>query len=128
MSAMKLQKLVYYAQAWHIVWEDEVLFEEPIEAWANGPVVPGLFQAHRGQFKVSKIPGAKSKRLSHAQRESIDIILDAYGDKSAQWLSDLTHMEGPWRDARAAARAPDGASCDAEITPAALSEYYSSLR
>ncbi len=40
MSAMKLQKLVYYSQGWHLVFDGEPLFAERIEAWANGPVVP----------------------------------------------------------------------------------------
>ena len=37
MTAMKLQKLVYYSQAWSLVWDDKPLFRERIEAWANGP-------------------------------------------------------------------------------------------
>ena len=40
MTAMKLQKLVYYSQAWSVVWDERPLFHEKIEAWANGPVVP----------------------------------------------------------------------------------------
>ena len=42
MTAMKLQKLVYYCQAWHLVWDEECLFPERIEAWANGPVVRAI--------------------------------------------------------------------------------------
>lgn len=52
MTAMKLQKLVYYCQAWHLAWDGEPLFRESIEAWANGPVVPALYEAHRGVFRV----------------------------------------------------------------------------
>ncbi len=40
LSAMKLQKLVYYCQAWSLVWDEAPLFQEQIQAWANGPVVP----------------------------------------------------------------------------------------
>jgi len=43
MTAMKLQKLVYYSQAWHLVWDEEPLFSDPIEAWANGPIVRSLY-------------------------------------------------------------------------------------
>jgi uncharacterized phage-associated protein len=39
MTTMKLQKLVYYAQAWSLVWDEEPLFDQPIEAWSNGPGV-----------------------------------------------------------------------------------------
>lgn len=40
--AMKLQKLVYYSQAWALVWDEKPLFTAPIQAWANGPVCPRL--------------------------------------------------------------------------------------
>lgn len=52
MTAMKLQKLVYYCQAWHLVWEDKPMFPERIEAWASGPIVPDLYAAHKGKFKI----------------------------------------------------------------------------
>lgn len=51
MTTWKLQKLVY-CQAWSLVWDDDVLFPEEIEAWANGPVVRELYNAHRGKRAV----------------------------------------------------------------------------
>lgn len=125
MTAMKLQKLVYYSQAWSLVWEEEPLFCEPIQAWANGPVVPELFQAHKGQFKVHAIPQGDPDALSPQQAETVDAVLEFYGDKSSQWLSDLTHMERPWKDARRSCS--EGASCNREITLEAMAEYYGSL-
>ena len=55
MTAMKLQKLVYYSQAWSIVWDDDVLFPERIWAWKNGPVVRELWEAHFGENRNSKV-------------------------------------------------------------------------
>jgi uncharacterized phage-associated protein len=52
LTAMKLQKLVYYSQAWSLVWDEKPLFRERVEAWANGPVVRRLFEVHKGQFKA----------------------------------------------------------------------------
>ena len=46
MTTWKLQKLVYYCQAWSLVWDDEPLFPDDIEAWANGPVVRKLYDIH----------------------------------------------------------------------------------
>ena len=46
-AAMKLQKLVYYAQAWSLVWDEAPLFHARIEAWSNGPVAPALYREHR---------------------------------------------------------------------------------
>lgn len=128
-TAMKLQKLVYYSQAWSLVWDEAPLFEESIEAWANGPVVRRLYDMHKGNFKVSAfdIPGDSSK-LSSGQQETINGVLDFYGKKTAQWLSDLTHMESPWIDARAEAGLIDGErGFDVIISTASIHEYYSSL-
>jgi uncharacterized phage-associated protein len=97
MSSMKLQKLVYYSQAWHLVWDDEPLFHENIQAWANGPVVYELFDQHRGNFSVSKPwPVGDTTALSKSQMQTIDIICDHYGKLSGQELSALTHSEDPW--------------------------------
>jgi uncharacterized phage-associated protein len=52
-------------------------------------------------------------------------VLNTYGKKTSQWLSDLTHAESPWRDARGDL-AP-GERGSSEITPAAMAEYYGSL-
>ena len=127
-SAMKLQKLAYYAQSWNLVWDEEPLFENRIEAWANGPVCPSLYESHKGLFKVEaeNFPQGSAANLTAPQKDTIDKVLDFYGDKSAQWLSDLTHSEAPWLDARGEL-APTARS-NIEITQAAMHEYYSGLQ
>lgn len=128
MPAVKLQKLVYYCQAWSLVWEDKPMFDARIEAWANGPVVPDLYNVHRGNYSVMPgmfIPGDRPLELTEKDRNIIDTILGYYGDKSSQWLSDLTHAEYPWKNARVGV--PDGERSNKEITLESMSEYYSSL-
>jgi uncharacterized phage-associated protein len=125
MSAIKLQKLVYYSQAWHLVWEDEPLFRNRIEAWANGPVAPALYEHHRGRFNVESWSPGDSSKLTRAERSSIDSVLGFYGDKPAVWLSELTHKEAPWRHARAGLG--PGERSKREITKVAMAEFYGSL-
>lgn len=126
MTAMKLQKLVYYSQAWSLVWDARPLFTDEIQAWANGPVVPTLYNVHRGSFQVASdtVEGQPS-RLDPKACETIDAVLQFYGEKSAQWLSDLTHAERPWKDARSGLA--DGERGSVVIGHAALAEYYGSL-
>jgi uncharacterized phage-associated protein len=126
MTAIKLQKLVYYSQAWSLVWDEKPIFAERIEAWANGPVVPELYQAHRGAFGVteSMIDG-DIKNLSQDEKETIDAVLNIYGDKSSQWLSELTHIEDPWKNAREGLQM--GERGHNEISLASMAEYYGSL-
>ncbi len=125
MTAMKLQKLVYYCQAWSLVWDEKPLFAEKIQAWANGPVVRELYDLHKGKFIVTDLPTGNPENLSMLQKANIDSVLEAYGDKTAQWLSDLAHMEGPWNEARTGY--PDGVNCENEISLATMHEYYSSI-
>lgn len=99
-TTMKLQKLVYYSQAWSLVWDERPLFTSRIEAWAGGPVVPELFQAHRGEFLITGEPNGDRSKLDKDARETIDAVLETYGDKAATWLSALSHSEDPWIDAR----------------------------
>jgi uncharacterized phage-associated protein len=126
MSTMKLQKLCYYAQVWSLVWDDAPLFDEDFEAWANGPVCPPLFFHSKGQFAVSA-DGMKgnSENLSNQQKDTVNKVLDYYGDKNAQWLSQLTHMEAPWKEARNGI--PYGASCNELITKESMAMYYGGL-
>jgi uncharacterized phage-associated protein len=127
MPTMKLQKLVYYSQAWSLVWDEAPLFEGRIEAWANGPVSPELYMAHRGQFLVNEIDGGNPEALSVNQKDTVGVVLRFYNQYNSQQLSDMTHMEAPWKDARQEAGLSDGQRGHAEITLASMAEYYSSL-
>jgi len=125
MTAMKLQKLVYYSQAWSLVWDERPLFDERIEAWANGPVVPTLYRVHRGEFEVEEWQEGDPRRLDTDARETVDAVLDYYAPKSASWLSILTHKEHPWKDARRGLTPGERGS--EEITWASMAEYYGGL-
>lgn len=124
MTAMKLQKLVYYCQAWSLVWDEQPLFVEEIEAWANGPVVRSLYAQHRGHFRVREWTG-NTQKLSENQRDTILKVLEFYGPMPAQVLSDLTHSEEPWRKARVGLAVDERGS--RVISHADMVEYYSSL-
>jgi uncharacterized phage-associated protein len=127
MTAMKLQKLVYYSQAWSLVWDEEPLFNEEIQAWAYGPVVPDLYQCHRGKFKVTEedFSTGHTDNLTSNQKDSIDNVLSILKDKSGQWLSELTHMESPWINARNGLDTIERGNNVISLSD--MHEYYSSL-
>lgn len=125
LTSMKLQKLVYYSQAWSLVWDEKPLFKERIEAWANGPVSPDLYAAHRGEFMVAKEPKGDAKLLTKDEKDTVNAVLETYGDKGANWLSALTHSESPWIDARAGLS--DGERSNRPITHGQMAEYYGNL-
>lgn len=131
-TAMKLQKLVYYCQAWHLAWTEKPLFIERIEAWRNGPVIPVLFNKHKGAFKLvpgffRKINDKTTEKLTSNEKDIIDRVLKYYRSKDPHWLSQLTHMEDPWKKARdRSVQSDDDRSCE-EITHQSMFEYYSSL-
>ena len=125
LTTWKLQKLVYYCQAWSLVWDEAPLFQARIEAWANGPVVPELYRLHKGNFQVSSWPRGKIGNLTKDEKETIDAVLEYYGDKSSQWLKDLTHLEAPWKDARKGI--PPGERSTNPISHESIFEYYDSI-
>lgn len=125
MTAMKLQKLVYYCQAWSLVWDERPLFNEEIQAWANGPVCPALYSAHKGQFEIVGLSKGNPDNLDETAKETINSVLKYYGDKTSQWLRDLTHLEDPWKQARRGT--PDGVACQNRIELASMADYYDSL-
>ncbi|XEG74007.1 DUF4065 domain-containing protein [Pseudomonas sp. abacavir_1] len=99
-SNLKLQKLVYYAQGFSLALLGEPLFDEPVEAWMHGPVVPELYRRFSG-FGANPIPPANDfdpTVLSRDQRRLIEEVFDVYGQYSAWKLRQLTHEEDPWRD------------------------------
>lgn len=126
-TAMRLEQLLYYSQAWHLVWEQEPLFHDSIEAWWCGPITPSVYKHHHNLFKVdaSTFPMGDTSCLSASEASSVDGVIDFYGDQSAQWLNDVTKNQGPWRDV--CDKAPSGAACGVVIEPAAMIEYYSNL-
>ncbi len=125
LTAWKLQKLAYYCQAWSLVWDEQPLFKEKILAWANGPVVKELYNQHKRMFYVKKLTKGCPEHLSGNQKDTIDHVLNAYGDKTAQWLSDLTHMEEPWIEARKGLK--PGERGESEIQLSTMNEYYSGV-
>ncbi|MFH2067098.1 MAG: type II toxin-antitoxin system antitoxin SocA domain-containing protein [Pseudomonadota bacterium] len=124
-TTMKLQKLVYYCQAWSLVWDEKPLFPEKIEAWANGPVIRELFAFHKGMFEISSIAIGNPDLLNFEQKETIDLVVEFYGDKPSQWLIDLSHQEEPWKKARVGLRVTDRGNRVISLDD--IAEYYSSL-
>jgi uncharacterized phage-associated protein len=100
-TTMKLQKLVYYSQAWHLVFHSTPLFENPIEAWPQGPVTRTLYEKHRKRYKVADWPSGNPAQLTESEKKTVEWVLSKYSGFSAEALSRMTHMEAPWRIARA---------------------------
>lgn len=128
MSAMKLQKLCFFAYGYHLAWEERQLFPERFEAWANGPVCPPLYALHRGLFELrpGDIPGDPG-RLDEGERESVDLVLGSYGLFSAHQLSAMTHREGPWVAARKRAGAAPLERSTEELNDEEIFEFFDAL-
>lgn len=122
---LKLQKLVYYAQAWALALLGRPLFEEDFQAWAHGPVVLSVW--HR--FKDSgweAIPAVEDgPDLDMDEELLLRDVMGAYGEHSAKKLEQLTHDEDPWIIARDGL--PPEAKSNAVIPKSAMAEYYGRL-
>ena len=128
MTAMKLQKLCYYAYGYHLAWEERQLFPERFEAWANGPVCKELYVKHRGRFQLNAGDVAgDAAALDAGERESVDLILASYGAFTANQLSQMTHQEKPWVCARARAGVAPMQRSDEPLTDEDVFEFFDAL-
>ncbi|WP_418912879.1 Panacea domain-containing protein [Actinomyces bouchesdurhonensis] len=123
-TTMKLQKLAFYSQAQHLAQYGVQLFPEDFQAWRGGPVVPELYALHRGKFLIrpGELEGGDSSTLTDHERSVIDNVCAAMGHATGAELSERTHRESPWLDARDG-RKPSEPS-DTVITQDAMHSYY----
>ncbi len=121
----KLQKLVYYAQAWSLVLKNKRLFEEPIEAWVHGPAVRSLYIQYKkfGFNPIQEEIKNNTINIPEKTKELLNSVWKAYGGLDAGYLEVLTHSEDPWREAREGLQ--DCESSKNEISLITMKEYYS---
>ncbi|MCL2018341.1 MAG: DUF4065 domain-containing protein [Oscillospiraceae bacterium] len=127
-STWKLQKLCYYSQAWALAWSDGVsLFNEDFQAWTNGPVCRKLYDLHKGEYLISydDFNFGNIDNLTEDEKDTIDTVLENYGDKSPFWLREQTHDELPWKDARG--KTPENMRSENIISKESMGNYYGSL-
>ena len=119
---LKLQKLVYYAQAWALAILDRPLFEEDFRAWAHGPVSLDVWHAFK-DFGWNALPAPRDvPEFDEEVEELLKDVLSSYGEHSAKKLEELTHSEEPWLLARGDL-APEERSM--EIIPKShMKKYY----
>jgi uncharacterized phage-associated protein len=97
MSNMKLQKMLYYEQGFHLAVFGTPLFEEDIEAWMYGPVVPAVYEVYK-DYGYNGIDPGEAEEISLSDREQalFDEVYKVYGAYSAIGLMNMTHRESPW--------------------------------
>lgn len=108
MSPKKLQKLLYYAYSWTLTLENEdsnslenKLFDERIEAWVHGPVIPKVYFEYKpyGYQNIPKFTG-ETPGFPEDIVNILDQVWDEYGHFTGNELESITHQESPWLNAR----------------------------
>jgi len=116
LTPMQLQKLVYFAHGWHLALKDKPLVQDPIEAWAYGPVVPDLYHALKAYGSGAVTSRLRQFRMGDGQlhvskptvtdpdtQRFLERIWKVYGHLSAVQLSAMTHRPNtPWTKVRLA--------------------------
>lgn len=96
LTNLKLQKLLYYQQGYHLAAFGTPLFDEEIEAWMYGPVVPCVYDEYSGCGSATLCVDDAPIVLSDSEEELFYQVYDAYRDFSAIGLMNRTHKERPW--------------------------------
>jgi len=125
----KLQKLLYYAQAWHLVFYNKPLFKDRIEAWVHGPAIRSVYQHFKsyGYQPIQKDIGEDifKNNISKNEKDLLDEVWNVYGKHDAFYLERLTHNEDPWIKARDGIEACEASSV--EISVDLMKIYYNNL-
>ena len=122
----KLQKLLYYAQAWSLVVREKKLFNEKIEAWVHGPAIRKIYLEYKtfGFDPIKKeIETDVIEKIPADIRNFLDQMWSAYGKYDAAFLEYLSHSEEPWQKARESLEPHTGS--EKEITPESMQSFYS---
>ena len=122
---LKLQKLVYYAQAWTLALLGHPLIEEEFEAWAHGPCVPSLWERFRHHGWEALPEPDSAPDLPEDIRELLGEVLDVYGNLSAKYLEELVCKESPWKEARDGL--PPEVRSENVIRKQMMADYYKEL-
>lgn len=114
-SPLKLQKLLYYIQAWHIAkFEKKQLFDDLPQAWVNGPVYRSVYNMFKDSFfrneslhpivdgnaEIELSKKIKALKLEEEQVNLINSVLKFYAPKDDGTLVLKTHTDSPWNEAR----------------------------
>lgn len=121
---LKLQKILYFAQSAFLSLERGALFNEKIEAWKYGPVIPDIYKVFKSKTDLLSLDDRLSWDFSAISTEDISLLKDIweeFGKYSAKKLVDITHGHGPWKDVY-----KEWVS-NIEITQSSLQEYYSAM-
>jgi uncharacterized phage-associated protein len=130
LNQLKLQKLMYYVQAWHLAFQGSCLFDGKFQAWVHGPVSRELYDRFAGSKSLySEITRQEVRQefdmdavLSDGAAH-IDPVLEVYGGLTGSQLEEMTRCEDPWIKARAGCRPSE--RCENEISESLMAEFYS---
>lgn len=121
-ETLKLQKLLYYCNAWSLALRDRPMFTDQIQAWKHGPVVASLYRLHRTESVIEEWPHGEGQLVPKDDQELANQIIQLYGGRSGWALREMTHQESPWIDAWKAS--DNGRIKGFEISPEAMKSYY----
>lgn len=124
-SNLKLQKLLYYAQAWHLALHNKPLFEEDIQAWVHGPAVHSVYRTFKTYAWKPIDKNPQEPDIPKSVKHHLDEVMEVYGGLSAFDLERLTHSERPWRKARGVT--PADAPSYAVISKNEMKVFYRNL-
>jgi uncharacterized phage-associated protein len=125
-SNLKLQKLLYYVQGWHLALnQGRPAFNSDFQAWVHGPVCPEVYHAFKGYRWHPIVDEVAQPHIEPELEEHIKEVLAEYGGETGWALEQRTHLEDPWLNARG--ELPPDAECRSVISRDSMRDFFSTL-
>lgn len=124
---MKLYKLCFFSQGWHLAWTGKPLFNEELIAWTKGPVPVDLRKDTEDvaqDWEVPHVPKGNSAALSPYEKEVVENVVGFYNKFPSRTLSKISHGQA-WTEARCGI--PDENHCSNPLSMTTLREEFTGM-
>ena len=124
MSHLKLQRLLFYCDAYHLAYFDKELITDKFEAWVHGPVVPSQFNRFNNIdfFQNIKVKDCENIKLKSKTEQLLNEVVGIYNKCTDGHLELLVKREDPWKKTRG--DIPEFKKCQKEIKLDLMKQYY----
>jgi uncharacterized phage-associated protein len=132
LTQIEVQKLLFFSEGWHLAIVGKPLFDEEFQAWANGPVIPSIYDRLK-RYSSHTIPRSEIKSLDFLALGGLLLdlslrVFETYKENDPGAMVGLTHLPGtPWIQVRQEHGLPKGAPSNEVVPKDTMKVWFSDV-